>query len=62
MLSMDYFDRNGNKWSIEKGDWLGHQAEDRKKNKFKFLNPVNNKLKILIIVIVVILTGIVTLV
>ena len=60
MLSMDYFDRNGNKWSIEKGDWLGHQAEDRKNNKVKTLKAVNNKLKLLIIVIVVIITGIVT--
>lgn len=27
MLNMDYYDRNGNKWSIEKGDWLSHQAD-----------------------------------
>jgi hypothetical protein len=60
MLSMDYFDRNGNKWSIEKGDWLGHQAEDKKKIKVKTLKTINNKLKLLIIVIVVIITGIVT--
>ncbi len=34
MLSMDYFDKDGDKWSIEKGDWKSHQSEshsDKKK-------------------------------
>lgn len=35
MLNMDYYDRNGNKWSIEKGDWLSHQADcEQIKNNF----------------------------
>ncbi len=39
MLSMDYFDRDGNKWSIEKGDWKSHQSKpDIEKN-----NPSNYK-------------------
>lgn len=24
---MDYFDRDGNKWSIENGDWKSHQSQ-----------------------------------
>lgn len=37
MLNMNYYDRNGDKWSIEKGDWLGHQADSRpvKNNHYK---------------------------
>ncbi len=27
MLPMDYFDRDGNKWSIETGDWKSHQSQ-----------------------------------
>jgi hypothetical protein len=33
MLSMDYFDKNGDKWSIEKGDWVSHQSESHQANK-----------------------------
>ncbi len=33
MLSMDYFDRDGNKWSIDKGDWKSHQANPRSERK-----------------------------
>ncbi len=33
MLSMDYFDRDGNKWSIEKGDWKSHQSQSHSDNK-----------------------------
>jgi hypothetical protein len=39
MLSMDYFDRDGNKWSIENGDWKSHQSkppsEKKRLPKFK---------------------------
>lgn len=33
MLSMDYFDRDGDKWSIEKGDWKSHQSKPDSKRK-----------------------------
>ena len=33
MLSMDYFDRDGNKWSIEKGDWKSHQSKPQNDKK-----------------------------
>jgi len=26
MLNMDYYDRNGDKWSIENGVWLSYQS------------------------------------
>lgn len=33
ILGMDYTDKNGNKWSIEKGDWIGYQSSrDRNKD------------------------------
>lgn len=39
MLSMDYFDKNGNKWSIDKGDWVSplagsHHTRKNKESKF----------------------------
>ncbi len=39
MLSMDYFDKDGNKWSIEKGDWKSHQSKPHLEKK----NPPNYK-------------------
>ncbi len=36
MLSMDYFDRDGDKWSIEKGDWKSHQANSHNLKKKDF--------------------------
>lgn len=51
MLNMDYYDRNGNKWSIENGDWLSHQADsDQTKN-----NSYKIDLKGLILFILVML-------
>jgi hypothetical protein len=29
---MEYVDRNGNKWSIDKGDWKGYQPLEKKTN------------------------------
>ncbi len=33
LLNMDYFDRDGNKWSIENGDWKSHQSKSRTERK-----------------------------
>jgi hypothetical protein len=54
MLSMDYFDRDGNKWSIEKGDWLSHQSmrhHAEKSNKSK--SAVHGLLIMLVLIIVI---------
>jgi hypothetical protein len=52
MLTTDYFDRNGNKWSIEKGDWLGHQAISDEMTK-SGINKFSNKNYLLFILILV---------
>ncbi len=52
MLTTDYFDRNGNKWSIEKGDWLGHQAISDEMIK-SGINKFSNKNYLLFILILV---------
>jgi len=38
LLNMDYFDKDGNKWSIENGDWKSHQSrsDSVKRNLPKF--------------------------
>jgi hypothetical protein len=38
MLNMDYYDRNGDKWSIENGDWLTHQSNPDPSGKVSKIN------------------------
>ncbi len=56
MLYMDYFDKNGNKWSIEKGDWVSHQSESHqtKKNRYPKIN--GRKLLVILLVLVAVIT------
>jgi hypothetical protein len=60
LLPMDYYDRNGKKWSVEKGDWLSHQAEERKNKTPDLSKLFNKKTKILLLVILIIITGFVS--
>jgi len=60
MLNMDYFDRNGNKWSIENGDWLGHQSENNPVGNNKRL--IGNNLGLIILILVAVITCFLTLV
>lgn len=59
----DYYDRNGDKWSIKKGDWKSHQPLDRigqikkKKKKTGILIIVNITLIIIILIFFLILKG-----
>lgn len=57
---MDYFDRNGNKWSIDKGDWLGHQAKSDELTKSRSVNFSNKKLLLLILTIAILVTCLIT--
>lgn len=60
MLFMDYYDRNGNKWSIEKGDWLGHQSDGQNAGPGKRI--VGNNLALIILILVAVITCYLTLV
>jgi hypothetical protein len=37
MLNMKYVDKNGEEWSIDKGDWVGSYERETKLSKSNFL-------------------------
>ena len=60
LLHMDYFDKNGKKWSIENGDWISHQAERKKVKKINHEKIFNKRFIILFIVIIVLISCYIT--
>lgn len=56
MLSMDYFDKNGNKWSIDKGDWVSHQSESHRTKKNKYPKFTGRGLFVIILVLAAVIT------
>lgn len=56
MLSMDYFDKNGNKWSIEKGDWVSYQSERHQTNKNRYPKFTGRGLLVVLLVLVAVIT------
>ncbi len=56
MLPMDYFDRNGKKWSIESGDWVSHQSKDNSAKKSIRLNFKGRGLLLILLVIAAVIT------
>jgi len=56
MLPMNYFDRNGKKWSIENGDWLSHQSKSNYTQKNYLLKFKGRGLILIILVIAVVIT------
>ena len=60
MLFMDYYDRNGNKWSIDQGDWLGHQSEKIPAGSNKRI--IGNDAALIILILVAVITCFLTLV
>ncbi len=56
----EYFDREGERWSIGKGDWKSHQYDDRmnrikkRKNKISVMVVINIAVIILILILTVI--------
>lgn len=54
MLNMDYYDRNGDKWSIEKGDWLSHQADFEPKRNTRYKINVKGLILFILVTLVAI--------
>jgi hypothetical protein len=56
MLSMNYFDKNGNKWSIEKGDWVSPLAGNHRTGKYNYLKFTGRKIFVILLVLAAVLT------